>query len=499
MKKYYYMILLMTAILTFFTSCTEDSNPIKDDSNEGVIGEVYVSDDAYKFIGYGYDLLENYADPSHMKGLVFKSWALPDEFTVKRTLESGIFKTTSGNSISEYQSTLQENISVEGSYKMFSGAVKTNFKKDYYELNKTSYATVQYIINKYQIEIPLNYAQAEHLRPYMADQAVKDLNDDAVTPFKIFEMYGTHVLTGAVMGARLDFNTMMMSSDIKQGQSISVLAEAEYSSLFSKVNTSSKFKSDEERNYYLEHRQKILKTIGGNSEFGESIINKDDYDKWINSIGSKSVLCDYTNNGLIPIWEFCQDSTRKDLIKNAFKGWATARQIVTHDGPAPPRNCIVDVIAYNHDQGSYIDQNGMRYYKLDEDLNCGAKGKYIYLYYAVGLDNQTGTYSPITKLFLSYSNKESTAANGGHGLTNCGVDLNSGAKGAYIYLFKGRSTSDGDPIRGIQVFNQSKKRNAYSQPQIDTGYWDVGSTGDVPLDLNKGAGGDYIYLKCTKD
>ena len=66
------------------------------------------------------------------------------------------------------------------------------------------------------------------------------------------------------------------------------------------------------------------------------------------------------------------------------------------------------------------------------------------------------------------------------------VDLNKGTGGEYVYLCYS-TTQGGSPINFIQVFAGSSEDFS-----IQNGYE------SVPYDLNKGAGGKYIYVCYTR-
>ena len=77
------------------------------------------------------------------------------------------------------------------------------------------------------------------------------------------------------------------------------------------------------------------------------------------------------------------------------------------------------------------------------------------------------------------------------GYTKIDVDLSKGAgmRSEYTYLCYKKNTSDHEaPITGINVFAASSE-----DFPIQSGY------SKVPGDLNKGAGGKYIYVCYTKD
>ena len=68
------------------------------------------------------------------------------------------------------------------------------------------------------------------------------------------------------------------------------------------------------------------------------------------------------------------------------------------------------------------------------------------------------------------------------------VNLNKNAGGKYIYLAYSRSSSHGDPITGLQVF-ASYSSNFPGQNGFTK----------IPNDLAEGAGGKWIYLYYTKN
>ncbi len=82
-----------------------------------------------------------------------------------------------------------------------------------------------------------------------------------------------------------------------------------------------------------------LELYGGNTQTGHDIIEKSDYDTWLNSIPERLVFCNYTQNGLIPVWEFCDNDARRTELETSYATWATDRKIEVH---STPRVCILD-------------------------------------------------------------------------------------------------------------------------------------------------------------
>ena len=132
---------------------------------------------------------------------------------------------------------------------------------------------------------------------------------------------------------------------------------------------------------------------------------------------------------------------------------------------------------------------------IDQDLNkgCGSKSDYVYLLYKTAShDDANATF--ITDFYIStasgtppegiISNNRTytlTPYDGGSHFKSVKGDLNSNAKGSDIHLYYSKSNFDNSAVKSI-TFNKTK-----SGAVGENG----GTTG---CDLNKGAGGDYIYM-----
>lgn len=116
--------------------------------------------------------------------------------------------------------------------------------------------------------------------------------------------------------------------------------------------------------------------------------------------------------------------------------------------------------------------------KIDVDLNKGAEGKYIYLWY------KTGSSSPITRIQLTF--------NGGmsRGLITAGYqkinkNLNAGTSGDNIYLWYYRGNSEYD----VPIVNLHVSIDARVEALMFTLGWER-----LACDLNRKARGKWIYL-----
>ncbi|MFB8240215.1 hypothetical protein ACFC58_27080 [Kitasatospora purpeofusca] len=116
----------------------------------------------------------------------------------------------------------------------------------------------------------------------------------------------------------------------------------------------------------------------------------------------------------------------------------------------------------------------------DVDLNRGAGGAYLYLVFEKHPQDR-----PVTGLRVLVNDEKPPA-----GYQKLPVDLNKGVKNEKTALFLAVSRADGVPITDLAVIS-------WADPDIrippKEGYRRVQANG-ADIDLNRDAGGDYIFL-----
>ena len=132
--------------------------------------------------------------------------------------------------------------------------------------------------------------------------------------------------------------------------------------------------------------------------------------------------------------------------------------------------------------GPNISPADPAYYKIPIDLNAGAGGKYIYACFKKKEgDAPNDNATAIRGLYVISGNNGAIPAPNGY--TKLPIDLNMGAGGDFIYLCFTRNSSLGAPLEDVSVI-----AGGSSDIPAPTGYE------KFPVDLNKGAGGAFIYL-----
>jgi len=139
-------------------------------------------------------------------------------------------------------------------------------------------------------------------------------------------------------------------------------------------------------------------------------------------------------------------------------------------------NYITDLdVSQNRDEERYLLRRGFK--KIDVDLNKGAGGDYIYIWYK----QQSGA-SPITGLQVTFNHDMGVGLSRA-GFTKINKDLNAGAGGDYIYLWYFRGQTEYNiPIVDIDVTTRVEDEGR----MFDSG-WER-----LACDLNRNAGGNWI-------
>lgn len=123
-----------------------------------------------------------------------------------------------------------------------------------------------------------------------------------------------------------------------------------------------------------------------------------------------------------------------------------------------------------------LDDPGSNFVKIPVDLNRGAGGRYIYLCF------RRGEGIPVDGLAVILGPQTPPPP----GYKKLPTDLNEGARGEYIYCCYRNGT--GLPLTDVVAI--SSRKDDQQPPQS----YDHVPYSKVPVDLNKGAGGDYIYF-----
>jgi len=433
--------------------------------------------ESYVCVGFGYNLLESpFISPEFM---ITSNKIIDINANEVMNYAQTIFGQSTviaGNSVKDVYKEFNLKISAKAGAGAFSASASTEFSQSSTDHEESAYTKLYalFVKDRQTINIPESKYR-------FTDQFVKDLNG-SMDPKALFQKYGTHLIKDVFLGGRLELNYTTKKTVADTNFSIKAEVQASYSFVSGSASTG----YNEKVKNLSEKSDLNVRVVGGNSPAIVGIGDlKDAYKSWCDSLEDpkKRAPCGITAyDSLIPIWTFCKDATRRAKIESQF-------QKSMEDIVLPEDSYITDIIVVS-DKNENVSKAKcpVGYQRIDVDLNKGAGGEFIYFCVKRGKRGNA-----ITNILceMSDSAKNEATLNIAHkGVTASyrrnGADLNKGAKGKYLYLLYTKDTKY-NPIRNITVY-----LNGESLHEEWNGRMCYVNTTET-ADLNKGAGGRYIY------
>lgn len=329
---------------------------------------------------------------------------------------------------------------------------------------------------------------------YLTDEFVKFVKENKAP--EIFKKYGTHLITAIYTGGSMQLKAITKENSRLTEKQVEADMAAGYRMLNVQASVGDK-ESVEELN---EECTLNIKVKGGDlGKRPSGFLNDDNNIKeWQASVKDAPVV--YSVVQVIPIWELGIEKNSVQEIKihnKLLEGYYDyMRQHLAEMRDNIPYITSLRVVILDTDQIEKFKQEEEYVVKWDSahncenaDLNKGSGGKYIYLCYRMGKIKKEDKKIIDLKLeCLDIPTDRAVKLPYKH----VPGDLNQSVGGAYIYLDYrlGKSADDG----GYQALGV---RNC-EIPFNDN--WELITDFEKnPVDLNKGARGEYIYLFGYRD
>ena len=324
-------------------------------------------------LGYGYDVFGEYADQASKKRYcLFKytnftnvpigsrQYEVP-QYVFLENISKHKVSTVKGESMREYAKSQSASVGLGVDAMFFSASVNTSFGKSESSSERHFYFTYRDANTKWRVSF--DERDYDNLDKILDPRFKQDLA--SMDPAKLFELYGTHYIASAYLGGRADFSTKSVVTSSTKTSDIAVAVEASYGA----VSGSASVSSDQSKTLSNSETTTKLTVTGGNSEFANNISDPIKYEQWAAGIATMPVLCDFDQNSLKPIWDFCESATRKSELKAEF-----AKLLKAHPLPAAmAASMMVSNQVYfvkNLADGQYIDMPG---YHFDAKRQKGTK------------------------------------------------------------------------------------------------------------------------------
>lgn len=288
----------------------------------------FIPDTVEYVLGYGYDITGRYAYSPDTKAAVLDLDKLLVAKRIRRdpNFKLGEFLTITGNDINEYTENISVGIanSVNAALEKvvsFSREAGLNFSYDRITQAEYAFATSRsHIVND-----AYHVADKNGLDAFLTQGFKNDLV--SLSSEDLIEKYGTHVVLGAVLGARLDFN-MSFKRKVRGkiadlGYYAREMASVAYEDLtIGKVtmgkDLSHKVGGGFEDYFYTDDAEMRINVVGGKTQYAQLIQNDQQYKDWIDSIEGSEVWVDYYPGTLVPISDLVTDSDRRYALAEAI-------------------------------------------------------------------------------------------------------------------------------------------------------------------------------------
>jgi hypothetical protein len=453
------------------------------------------------FVLYGYDVIRsayiNRGDVKLTRPILDVAKVNQADMVRQSVMTTSLWESVTGESVSELMQSLNASLSVEYKAVVFSGKVEAEFST-----SSNSKATTRYAKGRgfhlTRDEFLRNTAPST-LKTLLHDTFKSDINTkDAAY---ILDNYGTHLMVRCYWGGEAEFNYSYTGTELTTEQDIKAALNATYGGFTGTASTEAKQKASELNN----NSSFTTSSRGGNNTSFTTVEQfTAGYNAWVQSIAAKPDLCGIPSfdNNLIPIWTIAAEvnSSKASQILQEFNRRVNARGIALEGFKyVPPAKVYTYVTAVNvvEQQSTNVPSGYTNLVRTDMynpnsgdylDANNLAGGAWIRIPYKTEINNSN--HNAIAELRVANTGGSGTPPNNA-GWTTINFDLNKGAGGPYLWLqYRKVNANDTEAID----FIGSYAANNSGSGEILSGYSWAGGR----VDLNTGAGGAYIYLTVHK-
>ncbi len=323
---------------------SEDSDPTTEDSEAPPSGVAFPGLDS---IGFSYDVFRGqFASPESTRMPLFELGD-PVEFdtsgglfykpeTVRvQWIEDARITATSGTQASDYQRNLATQVGLEGGYGFFKGSLDFQFN----ELQRRS-TVYNFVTQTDQYDIALLTLDPDvPITELLRERAATDL--ETADPTVLFDRYGTHYLHSLIVGAAATYSAATNTTKYNSEVDFAVAAEMSYRGVTGQLSANQETQYSEAIEEFRKASTVKVHARGGQAEFAGKIVDGS-YDDWRKSIRQNLVFVSLNADSLRPLWDLCEDETRRARLEAAYKEYS--------GGFAPePDPTIAPVYGYSTD------------------------------------------------------------------------------------------------------------------------------------------------------
>ncbi|QQS96122.1 MAC/perforin domain-containing protein [Sphingobacterium spiritivorum] len=332
MKKINLIYTLIASTL-LLTNCKKNEITQEKLPNNNLEKQASSMDNKLDLLGYGYDATGRYANIESSRLQVIDAEKFYNLDRSHVGIIAGVedfFEYKFANNAREYSDSLS--VKATGGFSafgLFKAEINTSFGNS--EAFKGSYSLAN--ATKYIVQKRLNFSTSiQNLRDnYLSASFVNDLN--RLSAQEIVSYYGTHVCTNIVLGAKFSFSYRTETSSSKKRESLAAgLAVNGLAKVWSATADFTYNASDAKANY---NQQVNYRSVGGDGTQGligeisldYSTPTKISINQWQSTCKPQNaILIDFGNGGLVPLYEFVSNPTKKAQIKTYIEQYLAANR-----------------------------------------------------------------------------------------------------------------------------------------------------------------------------
>ncbi len=332
--------LLVITLIVFISSCTKDSGQISN-GNEIPSTEIEVaildserahliqqSDALYNFLGFGYDVTDSYSDAHSVRAAVIDMPKFvsqnPSRFDLGKSTQR-YWNTTSAVNAEDFAYQLSKRLIETNGFKLFKNSLPHRFFNDDTFDKKYIYGNYALISEVERIKINFRFESI-----FLTPTFKQDVN--ILNAAELVKKYGTHVLQDIKLGSKLSVYYQAQTASVDRinvsktglryvmkkffGLSTGELDPVNFSLL--NANSSAKI--------FYEATGGDVSLLEKTTINGNQFINPTN---WSNSLTlANAKFIDVAENGLIPLYDFIEDSQKQGIVKDYITKYISENQVV---------------------------------------------------------------------------------------------------------------------------------------------------------------------------
>lgn len=344
MKKIYWLFGLLLAICY---SCSELGDFPIEPTSEALLNPTTRAsgDEKYDVVGYGYDVTGEYLHPLSVKGPVLNVEKYKKDYPERLepgTASYGHDRMYYGYSSADYvkdittetKATYTMSYGNEKDTVFFSNTITNNayLKTEYSYSSKYSFASLDLVRNLKHIYFN---DEISRLSQYLSDSFKEDL--ERLSPDRIIERYGTHILTDIIIGGRYKLIFRSVITKARDASTKRRTVSSGFQSTLDGIGVSYNLEHidtvDESLVKDNQHKELYVMFYGGSGtnlkyDLEKGIPTTIDIQSWEKSLSfANSCLTEINWKETYPIYEFITDPIKKEQIKDAVKRHIATSQL----------------------------------------------------------------------------------------------------------------------------------------------------------------------------